>query len=202
METLVEQDERLTWRLMDFAVGRLGFHWVEEALAVYLAPLETGVEHVALFLAWALHHWRPEAGRTLNEAFLTRHRDSLAVEDRAWLRSQAAARLSYWEVREVLPAAGVKVKDLLGDETRFIHLEPAARRVPVRSTWLARVVEHEGLSLYRGMYAGYLRQPQVDSMVRATREALREVSGRDEQLLRLIRTWTGYATPAAGMQPC
>ena len=201
-ETLVKRDERLTWGLVDFAVGRLGSRWADEAFREYVSPLVAGTEHLSLFLAWALHHWRAEGGRTVREAFLERHGDSLPVEDRAWLRSQAAARISFWEVREVIPEVGVKVKDLLGDETRFVLLERRSGWLPERSVWLGRVVEHERVSLYRGLHAGCLGPPVVDLLVKATLEALRGASGREEQVKRILTTWAGYYAPVAGTQPC
>jgi hypothetical protein len=202
LKALAQRDERLTNALHGFAISRFGNRWAEEAIKVYLPPVEPGAEHLALFLAWALHHWRTEDGSTVNEAYLARWGASLSLEDRAWLRSQAAARFSFWEVHDRLPTVGVRVKDLLGDETRFIHEENYSHWFPLRSTWLARVVEHEGVSLYRGLHAGYLCQPEVEEMVRATRQALQGSSSRDEQVLRVIQMWTGYYTGAVNPQPC
>ena len=204
MQALMNRDSKLTHVLHGFAIGRFGIHWAEEAMKVYLSPLEAGTEHLALFLAWALHHWRTEEGITVNEAYLAQRGASLSAADRAWLRSQAAARFSFWEVRELVPGVGLRVRDLLGDETRFIHDEGGSFWFPLHTTWLTRVVEHEGVSLFSGLHAGYLSQPTVDVMVRTTREALQDTPGRDEQVLRVIQTWTGYFT-AAGMshlQPC
>jgi hypothetical protein len=197
---LVHRDERLTKALQDFALGRLGVGWAEQALQVYRSPLEAGAEHLSLFLAWALHHWRMAEGLTVSEAFLARHGEELSVADRAWLRSQAAARVSFWEVRERVPGVGLRVRDWLGDETRFIQEEGGSKWFPLDTTWLARVVEHEGVSLYRGLHVGCLRQPEVDRRVRATRHALQGRPGRDEQVLRVIQAWTGYSS--AGTQPC
>jgi hypothetical protein len=194
LEALQQRDARLTHALHGFVIGRFGSHWAEEAMRVYLSPLEAGAEHLALFFAWALHHWKTEEGCTVNEAYLAHQGASLSTADRAWLRSQLAARISCWEVREQVPDVGFRARDLLGDETRFIHDDPAALWFPPRTTWLGRVVEHEGVSLYRGLHAGYLRQPAAELMVRTTREALQGNLGRDEQILRVIQTWTGYFT--------
>jgi hypothetical protein len=201
-KALAKRDERLTCALMDHAVGCRGLRWAEKAFREYLSPLEAGAEHLSLFLAWALYHWRAGEGRTVNESFLAKHGASLSLADRAWLRSQAAARISFWEVREVIPAVGLRVRDLLGDETRFIHMDQGPWWFPERSTWLGRVVEHAGVSLYRGLHAGCLGPPVVDVLVRATLEALRGASGREEREKRIIQTWAGYYTPAAGTQPC
>ena len=166
------RDEQLVDRMVAFAHERYGRDWLREPMEAYflLRPFEQ--EDLQLFMPWVTNHWRVE-GRPLREWFLAERGDKLTEAEHDWLLSQAGAVLSVWEVRQVYEGEGLRVKDLLRGEERFVHEVKGSRTVKFREGLLGRVVDHEGLSVFCGVYPRTLPPRETDAVVQAVRGELK-----------------------------
>ncbi len=169
---LHRMDERLVERLVEFANRRFGREWLTEPMAAYfqLRPFER--EDLQLFMPWVVNHWRVQ-GRPMREWFLEEQADRLTEAEHDWLLSQAGALVSVWEVREVREGEGLGVKDLLRGEERFVHEVKGSTMVKPRDAMLGRVVDHEGLSVFCGVYPRTLPPREADEVVRVARRVLK-----------------------------
>jgi hypothetical protein len=165
-------DERLVDRMVAFANERLGRDWLVEPMRAYflLRPFER--EDLQLFMPWVMNHWRVD-GRPMREWFLAERADTLPEAEHDWLLSQAGAVLSVWEARQVYEGEGLMVKDLLRGEERFVHEVKGSRTVKFREALLGRVVDHEGLSVFCGVFPRTLPPREADLIVRAVRGELK-----------------------------
>jgi hypothetical protein len=193
---LHRMDERLVEQMVAFANQRRGREWLAAPMTAYfqLQPFER--EDLQLFMPWVMNHWRVN-GRPMREWFLEERGDALAEAEHGWLLSQAAAVVSVWEVREVREGQGLQVKELLGGEERFVYEVTGSRMVKVRDGMLGRVVDHEGLSVFCGVYPRTLPPRQTDEVVRAARRMLkvrgkwvpRQKLASEGVALELIHLW-------------
>jgi hypothetical protein len=165
-------DERLVGQMMELANRRFGREWLVEPMQAYflLRPFER--EDLQLFMPWVMNHWRVE-GRPMREWFLEERGDRLTEAEHDWLLSQVGVLVSVWEVREVREGEGLGVKDLLTGEERFVHEVKGSRMVNVRDAMLGRVVDHEGLSVFCGVYPRTLPPREADEVVRVARRVLK-----------------------------
>ncbi|HYO55452.1 SEC-C metal-binding domain-containing protein [Archangium sp.] len=171
---LHELDEQLVRKMVHYATSSFGWNWLPEAAEAFFddPDFELDGPDMMLFMCWAVHHWELE-GRPVREWFLEERGAALPEAERAWLLSQRPVVLTVWEVREVREGVGLRVKDLLGGEERFVHEVLGSRQLRPRDAVLARLVEHEGLAVFGGMYPHPLPPAEADGVVRATHKVLR-----------------------------
>ncbi|HEX8704177.1 MAG TPA: SEC-C domain-containing protein [Myxococcaceae bacterium] len=192
------RDERLVKRMVTFATERFGREWLLEPMEAYFLLRQLEQDDLQLFMPWVTNHWRVQ-GRPVREWFLEECGDKLTEAEHDWLLAQAGTVLSVWEVLQVYEGEGVRVKDLLCGEERIVHEVKGSRTVTFREAMLARVVDHEGLSVFCGVYPRTLPPREADAVVRAVRGELRVRGGGlvpREKLaaegadLGLIHLWT------------
>jgi hypothetical protein len=169
---LHRMDERLARQMVAYGNERFGREWLLEPMEAYflLRPFEQ--EDLQLFMPWVVNHWRVD-GRPLREWFLAERGDGLTEAEHDWLLSQAGAVLSVWEARQVYEGEGMRGKDLLRGEERLVHEVKGSRTVKVREALLARVVDHDGLSVFCGVYPRTLPPRDADLVVRTVRGELK-----------------------------
>jgi len=172
-----ELDRRLASLMAGYAQERFGDAWLrferDFADAEAAAPLS---------LHWSLYHLRVR-GRRVVDRFLEERGERLTREERAWLEAQSRAWLGIWEVREAEPGASLDLEDLLTGERRRVIEAGASRTLTRREAVLARVVDHEGLSLICGIHPSPLPPLQAAEVVRVFRARLRR--GRTPAVERL-----------------
>lgn len=93
------------------------------------------------------------------------------------MNAQRAAWLSVWEVLAVDPGRTVTLRDLLSDEQRTVQERRGSRSLVPRDAVLARIVDHEGISLLCGMHPRALPPFGAAEVVRS---ALRRLLRRRE----------------------
>ncbi|MYN67405.1 MAG: DUF2384 domain-containing protein [Acidobacteria bacterium] len=157
-----ESDERLVARLTRFAMREFGAAW-----ASFREDFRSLREAVPLAAPWSVYNFEVD-GRTAVEAYLERHGHRCTADERAWLNAQRAAWLSVWEVVAVDPGKTVKLRDLLSDVQRTVQEKRGSRTLVPRDTILARVVDHEGISLLCGMHPRPLSPVGAAEVVRYT----------------------------------
>jgi len=194
---LHRMDERLVERVVLYANERFGRQWLAAPMEAYflLRPFEQ--EDMQLFMPWVVNHWRVE-GRPMRQWYLAERGDSLPEAEHDWLLAQAGAVLSVWEAQRVYEGEGLVVRDLLRGEERFVHEVKGSRTVKFREGMLARVVDHEGLSVFCGVYPRTLPPRDADLVVRAVRGELQargpwvphQKLGAEGVDLGLIHLWT------------
>jgi hypothetical protein len=193
------QDERLVVKMLRYANGRFGRDWMREAAEAFYDDLAFEVEapDTQLLMPWAVHHWEL-GGRPVREWFLEEKGAKLPEAERAWLLAQRPVVLSVWEVLEVQRGVGVRVRDLLGGEERFVHEVLGSRQLRPRDAVLGRMVEYEGLAVFCGMYPHPLPPVEADAVVRVARRVLRvrgdhpvsrEKLALEDTSLGLIHLW-------------
>lgn len=138
------RDRRLLDEMLDLAERRIGEKWLPKALN-RLPPDET----MLLVAQWATYEL-PVDGRPLVDHFLETAR--LTADDRDWLAAQRRAWMGIWEVLSVTAGEGVVVRDLLTGEMRTVRERQGSHTLRPREALLARVVDHDGVSLFCGIY--------------------------------------------------
>lgn len=196
---LHERDEKLVRKLVRYASARFGWDWLREAAEAFFEEPDFVPEYpeTQLFMPWAVHHWEVE-GRPVREWFLEERGATLPEADRTWLLSQRPVVLTIWEVLEVQQGVGVRVKDLLGSEERFVHEVRGSQVLLPRHAVLGRMVEHEGLAVFCGMDPQPLPPLEADEVVHGARKVLgvrgnrpvpRELLASEDTTLGLVLLW-------------
>jgi hypothetical protein len=183
-------DEALVRELAKYAMERFGVEW-ECFMEDFFDPEET----LEFALTWAVYHYRVQ-GQSVLEWYLAEHGRQLSPGERSWFEAQQAAWLSVWEVIGVEAGKTLKLRDLLSHEERCVCEATASETLVVRDALLARVVDHEGVSLLCGVHPQPLSPMDAAEVVRRARGRLRRKRAvpverlRDEDLARyLIRRW-------------
>ncbi|MEI7705671.1 MAG: SEC-C domain-containing protein, partial [Deltaproteobacteria bacterium] len=142
-------DDRLNDRMLRLAERRWGgkFDVVEALEAIGISEGEAD-----FFLPWAVHHFPGPEGFPPRELLLREEGARLRPEERAWLEAQAAAMVSVWEVKEVVPGQGITLRNLLGEEERSVHEVAGSRVLKPRDTLLGRVVDHGEATFLCGIH--------------------------------------------------
>jgi hypothetical protein len=182
-------DERLIYALFGFGRECWGERFVGDARVNAIG------EATGLQLPFAMFAMRIDGSTPLERYLAARHK-RLSAEERSWLRAQAAAWLSVWEATEVEPGVAVTFRDLLSGEARRVSDISLSHTIRVRDALLARVVDHAGLSLVRGLHPRSLAPRDAAALVAKVRKRLR-VKGaapvaklRDESFYRyLVGAW-------------
>ena len=185
-----EMDARLLGDLRNFATREFGEEWrrFQDDLAT---------ESDSIFLTYPLSVFSFEAnGTTVVDAYLTAHGRRCTAAERDWLEAQRAAWLSVWEVEAVEAGRSLTLRDLLSGERRTVLERSASKIVVVRDALLARVVDHDGLSLLAGIHSGVLNPFEAHDVVDRARRRLRRKRDVPVERLRdaafgraLIRYW-------------
>ena len=189
-DSLRELDESLIRKLTEFAMARFGF-----AARGFTKDFVDARQVVQFSAPWSVYHYRIE-GATVLDHYLEDRGRHLSRAERAWFTTQQAAWLSVWEVTEVDPGKTVTLHDLLSGETRSVHEVGGSRTLVIRDALLARVVDHDGLSLLCGVHPRPLPPFEAAEVVRRARGKLRRKRAVPVERLRaepfgryLIRRW-------------
>ncbi len=182
-------DDRLVHRLSRFARREFGAAW--EAHADDFADPD---EALQLARPWSVYCFEV-AGKTVVDAYLDA-RGRCSNEERRWLDAQRAAWLSVWEVEAVDPGQTLTLHDLLTGERRTVRETRGSKTLAPRDALLARVVDHDGVSLLCGVHQRPLPPFDTAEVVRRAQSRLRRRRAvpverlRDAALGRnLIRYW-------------
>ena len=185
-----ELDAALVERLSRFAVERFGVAWWQ--FQDDFDDLEAALQ---LAVPWSVYGYAVD-GRTIVDAYLGERGARCSAAERAWLMAQQAAWLSVWEVTEVEPGEGVTLTDLLSLETRRVREVSGSTTLVIRDALLARVVDHEDVSLLCGAHPRPLPPREAAEVVRRARGRLRRRAAVPPDRLRpaefgcyLIRRW-------------
>ena len=111
-------------------------------------------------------------GTTLVETYLKEHGGRRTPEERRWLKAQQASWLSVWEVEAVEPGRSLTLRDLLSGERRTVLERKGSEVLKLRDAVLARVVDHDGLSLIAGFHASMLAPYAAADVVERARTTL------------------------------
>ena len=182
-------DDRLVNRLSRFARREFGAAW--EAHADDFADPD---EALQLARPWSVYCFEV-AGKTVVDAYLDA-RGRCSNEERRWLEAQRAAWLSVWEVEAVDPGQTLTLHDLLSGERRTVRETRGSKTLVPRDALLARIVDHDGVSLLCGVHQRPLPPFDTAEVVRRAQGRLRRRRAvpverlRDAALGRnLIRYW-------------
>ena len=107
----------------------------------------------ALPLAWTWSVYCFEVqGKTVVDAYLDARARRCSRRERRWLDAQRAAWLSAWEVEAVDAGKTVTLHDLLSGERRTVHETRGSQTLVARDAVLARIVDHDRVSLLCGVH--------------------------------------------------
>ena len=183
-------DETLVRRLSGFALREYGEAW--EAFEDDFASPD---EALPLALPWSVYCFEVD-GKRIVDAYLEDRARRCSREERRWLEAQRAAWLSVWEVEAVDAGKTVRLHDLLSDERRTVHETRGSRTLVARDAVLARIVDHDGVSLLCGAHPRPLPPVEAAEVVRRARARLRRKRSVPVDRLRgaafgrnLIRYW-------------
>ena len=183
-------DDRLVPNLSRFAMARFGSKWRR-----FTKDFDGASDVLQLAIPWSVFHYRVD-GATVLDWYRREKGQRLSRAEDAWLEAQRASWLSVWEVTDVKPGASLTLRDLLTGETRNVSDVTASQALVVRDAILGRVVDHEGVSLLRGVHPRSLPPIVAAEVVRRARGRLRRKRAvpvdrvRDEAIGRyLIRRW-------------
>ena len=154
-ESMHETDRRLTEEILIFATDVLGESW-RGADRAFSDPGQAS----PLIEIWCAYHHSIAEGIAA-QAFLEANWKSLSGLERSWIDAQLMAWLSVWEVEEVYPGRGLRLVDLLTGERREVVEKSGSESLVKNDAVLARVVDHDGVSLLCGMHSRSL--PPMDA---------------------------------------
>ena len=160
-------DDRLVNRLSQFALREFGEAW--EAFANDFADPD---EAIQLARSWSVYCFEVN-GKTVVDAYLDTRGRRCSREERSWLDAQRAAWLSVWEVEAIDPGKTVTLHDLLSGERRTVQETRGSKTLVARDALLARIVDHDNVSLLCGMHHRALPPSETAEVVRRARARLR-----------------------------
>ena len=146
-------------------IGMQGHSWDDfwRAFDAWFQDAGGDLDMTQLSIPAAMYLFRFD-GETGAERVLRRRRGKLSEAEISWLRSQGSAWLGVWEVQTVIPGQQVELVDLLSGERRQVIEKKGSVALHPRDCILARVVDHQGLSLFVGSHAQPL-PPREASLV-------------------------------------
>jgi hypothetical protein len=184
-------DERLVDQMIRYARRRFGIEWFDRAAADFDDPGMC----INLFGCWAIYHLNVE-GKSVADWFLGDRENQLSNTERTWLEAQQAAWLSIWEALEVEPGRSITLRDLLTGEERTVWEVTASKTIAHRDAVLARIVDHQGLSVLAGIHERSLPPEEAAEVIQRVRGRLRRKRAvpidrlRDEKIGRyMIARW-------------
>jgi hypothetical protein len=183
-------DGQLVRELSEFAMVRFGSEWRR-----FSKDFGDASEALQLAVPWSVYQYRVQ-GQTVLEWYLEEHGQGMSRAERGWLAAQHAAWLSVWEVVGIEPGETVTLRDLLSHQERCVREARGSRTLVVRDALLARVVDHEGVSLLCGAHPRPLPPVDAAEVVRRARGRLRRKRAVPVERLReeafgryLIKRW-------------
>ena len=183
-------DTELTVRMMEFAADEFGEAWrkVLQGMGREAGPaiLEATIAVYSLELNET----------TVVDAYLEARSSDCSADEREWLEAQRRAWWSVWEVEAVEPGWTLSIVDLLTGERRTVLDRSASRGVGPRDALLARVVDHDALSLFTAILPSVLPPFDAAEVVEQARRKLRRKRAVPPERLRdgrfanaLVRYW-------------
>jgi len=190
--TAHEVDQRLVEQMMRFAGRRLEQGCLERAASDFVDPEQS----LQLLVPWTVYHLQVQ-GKPIVHWFVEERRRQLSNTELTWLQAQQASWLSVWEVLAVEPGSSITLRDLLTYEERTVHEISGSRGgLAKRDALLARIVDHEGISVLGGSHHRPLGPVDAAEVVRRMRARLRRKRAvpadrlRDEKTGRyMIARW-------------
>jgi len=167
IRTVHELDGQIIAAIQRWAIDRFGEAYAPEANF----PYEIERPDAMLFAPWSVYEHFVD-GRRVAERFLAERATTLTDRERAWIEAQICARLSVWEIIGVEPGTGVRARDLLTDEERFVREVQGSKMLVARDGVLARVVDFDHASYFCGMHPYPLPPRMVAVFVEAARKVL------------------------------
>ena len=169
---LKARDVALGETLLRFAHRLYGEHWLHDALDS-VALLEDGDlpdGQLPLVVPWLEHFGRDGAGMTLAGRWrASRDGPRIPPNDRLLLDAYEVAWVSAWEVVEVEPGTGSRLRDVLTGEERFAYDVATSRSLRPFDTLLAIILDCDGVSFFGGLHAQPLPPREAADVVRAAR---------------------------------
>jgi hypothetical protein len=142
--SLRELDRRLVEDLTAYAHGRFGAEW-EPGQVTRQGAASTAA--VTLYL-----YDYVVRGRPILSWYLGERGAALAPPEREWVVAQQQAWSSIWEIVKARPRIGVALRDLLTGEERFVHDADVRFDGERGDALLARIVDHDGCSIFSGLF--------------------------------------------------
>lgn len=184
-KALQQREVDLGERLLRFARLRHGPRWLHTVLESE-GLLEDGTipdDQMPLLVPWLMHHRRDAAGSTLADE-LRREQRRLTPDDRLLLEAYDEAWVSLWEVAEVEPGTGSRIRDVLSGEERFVRDVRTSSTLQRFDTLLAIVLTCDGLSFFGGLHTQPL-PPRFTEVVAGDARRLFRVRTRPVALNKL-----------------
>jgi hypothetical protein len=197
--------EPLIHRIMDHAIDRFGRPWFEHTRA-----FADVMEVQQLAVPWSVYGFEVD-GVTAGASYLETHGHALEAAERAEIEAELAAWLSVWNVVDVERGVGVRVRDALTGETRWVGDVTSSRTAAVHDALLARVVDVAGVSgvagkgrasrpggtsIFSGLHPRPLPPVEAEEVVQRVRGHLRRKRDVPPERLRsgkvgryLIKRW-------------
>ncbi|HVV52844.1 MAG TPA: SEC-C domain-containing protein [Polyangia bacterium] len=175
---LHEIDERIVAEMQRFAARRFGRIWQATVDA-----FEDVEREVQLASPWSVYCASVE-GRPIVDWYLAERGRYLSADERGWLEAQQRSWLTIWEVTDVDPGRGLRVRDLLSGEDRQVHEVKGSRVLVKRDAVLGRVVDHDGISVFCGMHPNLLQPVEAAEVVAQVRARLRRKTAPSPERLR------------------
>ncbi len=134
------------------------------------------------FLDCFIHDFRLGNGSTIIEEFYQEKKGKLSLEECSLLQSQIASHLSLYEVLEVTPEVGLKVRDLFSGEILDILEVRGTRALAKWDIIFARVIKMGPVNKFSGMIDFIPRREKdgVLSSVRQAWEKFKQETGKTE----------------------
>lgn len=173
-----EMDERVVTDMQRFAARRFPGTW-QAALDVF----EDFERQVQLATPWSVYCADVD-GRPIVEWYLAERGRTLADDERRWLEAQQRSWLTVWEVTDVDPGRGLRVRDLLTSEERDVSEVKGSQVLVKRDAVLGRVVDHGATSVFCGMHPNPLLPLAAAELVRTVRAKLRRKTALPPERLR------------------
>lgn len=171
-------DVQLVARLAEYAQREFGAAWQK-----LHRDLSARSDSTLLVLPLAVLSFEAD-GTSLVDAYLKKHGGRRTSEERRWLKALQASWLSVWEVEAVEPGRNLTLRDLLSGERRTVLERKGSEVLTMRDAVLARVVDHDGLSLVAGFHASMLTPYSAAEVVERARTALNPDCGAPADRLR------------------
>ena len=151
---LKARDTDLTGRLMRFARRRHGLHWLQDVLESegFGETDEMSEFELPLIIPWLQHFRAGPTGVSLAAELSADAHERLTADDSLLLAAYRDAWMSIWEVEEVEPGVGSRLRDVLTREERFVLDVRSSSTLERFDTMLAIVLTCDGVSFFGGVH--------------------------------------------------
>jgi len=114
------------------------------AAGEFLVTPEAGQADEITLVDWMIHDWIPAGlGRRVMDEYLRRYGARLSERERKLVEDWSRSAVRLYEVEEVQPGTGMRMKDMITNEVRFVHETSASKAVVKWDGLLARIVAGE-----------------------------------------------------------